>query len=364
MSIPTLAFRAAYDLGSGATKVGIGYKLLGQRSHQSPSQEWRMLFETERVALVGIAVRASADGSIPDTMCQLLRSILTDFRREEEKAVARALREHSLPPATTHYTFQRCGIATATYREASNGPAVMAALQEEFKLPIKIISQEAEGALGFLAASILVREHFHRMKWPVPQRMVAWDSGGASFQLTLGNPISGEVHSTWGKHWGTSRAAATLIRDVQHREFREGVTANPVTEGQFAQLVRTVEADCNTDVPQWLRDYCQRPNAVVATIGGPSNAFTACSKICGKAVLTQQDVETTFLRKVANRDDEAIAALAVPQPDLLAGKLAIVLGVMRSASVGSFRHFNSSGNTRSLMASDAYWSDSHSSSKL
>ena len=70
------------------------------------------------------------------------------------------------------------GIATAVFRRASNGEAHLSRVNSELGLGLQIISQQLEGELGYLSA----QAGLGAAGLP-PGGLVAWDSGGGSFQM-------------------------------------------------------------------------------------------------------------------------------------------------------------------------------------
>jgi len=67
-------------------------------------------------------------------------------------------------------------VATELFRKAVNGKETAEYLEKESGIPIRIISQEEEGILGFIS----VTEEAHLD----PEKVVVWDIGSGSFQIT------------------------------------------------------------------------------------------------------------------------------------------------------------------------------------
>ena len=81
-------------------------------------------------------------------------------------------------PTPTSAPAQFGGIATAVFRRASNGEAHLSRVNSELDLGLQIISQQLEGELGYLSA----QAGLCAAGLP-PGGLVAWDSGGGSFQM-------------------------------------------------------------------------------------------------------------------------------------------------------------------------------------
>ena len=102
-------------------------------------------------------------------------------------------------PSLSELELQMRGIATAAFRNALNGVEWIDRLSRDPQIgfPIRVISQtvpltllfnrcslltfcQEEGKLGFMTA-LTIAQHSHRKN---PEKLIAWDSGGASFQIT------------------------------------------------------------------------------------------------------------------------------------------------------------------------------------
>lgn len=154
------AARAAIDWGSGAIKINSS--LIDLESQQivgeSLLSDYVLLDLTEDVANLG---------SIGPEMAQKGMTILAGLKEQTLAAAAEA--------GFSEVEFS--GVATAAFRKASNGHELLDHVTQELGIPFQILSQEAEGRLGYLTAMALYPT--------VPrQSLVAYDSGNGSFQIT------------------------------------------------------------------------------------------------------------------------------------------------------------------------------------
>ena len=111
--------------------------------------------------------------------------------------------------------------------------------------------QEEEARLGFATASIL--------SGVSKNRLICWDSGGYSFQISYSSISSSSssssaipLSSVLGK-WGSSSATATLMQRIQGKEFSGCGTCsvNPCSKEDFeAFVVLLVEQDVGLDATQ------------------------------------------------------------------------------------------------------------------
>lgn len=177
--------RAAFDVGSAACKILVADVDL----HAGSVPAITNTVLSERVAVPLSDDLAQGQGAcFSERSLMELREVLLEFKRQAEELGAE----------------QFAGIATAAFREASNGAAFLLQLREE-GLPIRILSQKREALLGFLTANHLCPE--------IPAYdIVSWDCGGGSFQITT--EVSPEWDS-WMKPLGTSVAKTLLLTKVR-----------------------------------------------------------------------------------------------------------------------------------------------------
>ena len=78
------------------------------------------------------------------------------------------------------------GCATAVFRSAENGEEVLERVRSEIEIDVQMVSQELEGRLGFLTAKAVGPADVKA------EELIAWDSGGGSFQITNNSGKVGE----------------------------------------------------------------------------------------------------------------------------------------------------------------------------
>lgn len=290
----------AIDCGSGATKMLV-VALPGMQ----------VLHEHEDEVMVKADITVNA-GAISSPMeARLLRCLL------DQVALA-----SSLGATRTAVCF------TAAFREATNGAAVV----ERFRaaLPgaeLRIVSQEEEGRLGFDTAATLSG---------VPRsRLIAWDSGGASFQLS-------SQCACFEGPWGSVSCATALMLRVQHvRAIQADSSPNPVTWDQCAELERLVRQSLARHGREPLARTEQR---CVVAVGGPTSVFNmlvigGIDPVCMRA----SDVRA-LLGRLVGRTDAELAALGYPQPAVLLPKLVLFLAVCEELDLEPVRFCASMGS--------------------
>ncbi len=155
--------RAAFDVGSGATKMKVGRVLTDDKG----MTDVEILFPTaEDNGEVKVAYQDAlkASGKKKEFSPEIIETGVTELKKL--KASAEQL-------GATEFV----GVATSAFREAKNGEAVAGKLSGETGIAIKVISQNEEAELGFWAAVGISKVD--------PLKAVVWDIGGGSQQLSM-----------------------------------------------------------------------------------------------------------------------------------------------------------------------------------
>ncbi|MGK3141027.1 Ppx/GppA phosphatase family protein [Pantoea sp. C2G6] len=157
--------RAGLDMGSGTTKIAVArVNVCQQRIEQ-------LLYQDQRAVAWNEALAHAADNqlnsSITHAGAAALRELLTQAQRFHPQRIS--------------------GVATAVFRHASNGQAVVEALQRQAGVPLTIISQQQEAKLGFLSAKAALNDPTLR-----DDQLLVWDIGGGSMQMTAWQQQAGE----------------------------------------------------------------------------------------------------------------------------------------------------------------------------
>jgi exopolyphosphatase/guanosine-5'-triphosphate,3'-diphosphate pyrophosphatase len=325
--------RAAFDFGSGATKMCVA-EVAGDGSVR------RVLFAEEREVLLGHSFKASADGTIGADAARRLFVVVAEF-----KAVLAALAARDGGQA-----IECSGIATAVYREAANGPELLIQLGARFGIPSRVLPQDDEARVGFATGLAL-----SRLRGDAPRALLVWDSGGSSFQLTLGTAPSAPLRILNGA-WGSSKATIALARGVQRKSAQQ--SPNPVSRSDFAALRAVLEADLSRHVAGagWLPAAMQRaePPTVVA-LGGGTCAFYMCAKAVGTTDGVTEGAIARAATSLLDRDDAAIAQLGYPQPQMVLAKMALIATVMKLFGIPAFTFVKTTGNCLGMFASPSLW---------
>lgn len=310
--------RAAFDVGSGQTKITVAVvdELSGR-----PKQ---VLFAEETVVLVGHDFKKSKNGTLSDAVLSELKNVLLHYRD-----IAKGLGAEDM-----------AGVATAVFRESKNGGEFIQKMREELGIGLKLISQAEEGRMGFLTAVAASGKQ--------PHEIVAWDSGGGSFQITN----EGEQGlCVYEGPWGASKVLAAIVDKVQGKDFTKVQTANPASLKDIKALHAIVQNTLRTPPPD-LHAKLANPAVEVIAIGGPYSPFRMATLAIGMDIFTKQQVWQA-IEELAGRTDQQLAQF--PEPEMLLPRLTLVHAVMDHFDMSQVRYTPTVGSTLGILMTGHFW---------
>lgn len=326
--------RAAFDIGSGATKLVIADVTEGS------IQE---LFAREVPVPFAVDWKQSSDGNLSSAIQEQGVSVLRSLLQEcDDRSVA---------------VHARVAVATEVFRKAGNGKAYLERVFAELALPVRVLTQDEEAELGFRTAAALAGSG---------DGTICWDSGGASFQITT-RSSSGALEAYLGS-LGTGVVTSMLV-EIQGCSFAETPSPNPVRAEHAEQLLldlkRTLPA-----TPSWLR------YGNVAAIGGPNSMFCVACEALGMGLskqskeasaegdssschftITVQAIRDVLLDVIGKSDDELLqyafcqGQLREP-PAFILPKLILLLAVMEHCEMEKVFFYKTIGSCPGMLISD------------
>lgn len=374
-------YSVVFDVGSGACKAALVY-----RASPSAAAVPELLYASEKTVLLAHGyqdhLRRTGEHLLPPALVTLLWSAIT----EHLTAARAAWVAHTTATATKTSTLSdspssskavklepllgreeeverrwqlvpRFGICTAVFRNAHNGAPLMKDLAVRCGLRLQLVTQRLEGLLGYRTAQCLLRQQQQKQNskgapvdrvqfQPAPPaaapapRLVVWDSGGASFQLTYdaaAAPTGSASDTTfaqsavvWEGPWGSSSALYAVVKDVQKRPVVNAstLTANPMSATDVEEAVALFRASlrqCLAITP-FVRSN-QGKTALVG-IGGPTSAFSMCRLLLGRnSPIGANELREQLLLRIVGRDDATIG-VHFPQPEMVGPKVSLVIAVL------------------------------------
>lgn len=142
------------------------------------------------------------------------------------------------------------GVATSAFRKASNGIDSLKKLAQKTEINLSIITQNEEARLGVLAVEA-------QQSFDGPY--MVWDIGGGSSQITLNN--KGKVSEYLGN------LASVTFKDMAMKiGNRRGVSPNPIGKDLYQNAKKELIAKIKNDLPNELNPVPS--NTKVIGIGG------------------------------------------------------------------------------------------------
>lgn len=333
--MPTVT-RAAFDVGSGRTKLlvadvdVVGGKLV------------KIHFGSEMPVVFKADVLASGEKQ--------------ELSADIQEVGLQTLREMTEKAATLGAAPPYAGVATDVFRKARNGASFLERVRQEVQLDLSLVSQDEEATLGLLTAVALCPAASEAELLNV----LAWDSGGGSFQVSNMAP-NATVPRSYGGQWGSSVAWSGMIELVRGQTFAQQTT-NPVSRVEADRLVALIRDDiAKTPTEAWLSERSTSGATVLIGIGGDTCIFRMVEQITGKSQQTLADVRAA-IDALLNQTDAEVEALGLEEEyEYAVPKLCLMVAVIEHLKLPALHYQPAVGNTAGLLVHDTvmgvrkYW---------
>ncbi len=216
------------------------------------------------------------------------------------------------------------------------------------------MSQELEGELGLRTARAAAGgggDDDDDSREALP--LVAWDSGGASFQLTMtgGRVFEGPL--------GSATMTAALAERVRGVPLAALPSGNPCSATDVAQLRAWTRAQLPAAPPAWLLAALAHPGARFIGIGGATCMFQVASRLAQTTRLRAEDLDRVLAAAVGLSDAD-LAARDIPQPAMVVPKLVLMRTVLEWLGGGSLllEYHETNGSCLGVAISPEFWPES------
>ncbi|EGD74002.1 hypothetical protein PTSG_12350 [Salpingoeca rosetta] len=298
---------AALDIGSGRTKMDV-VVLKGGAVVETLFSEHREVFFAHDYAMNG-------HKNLSDKITTHGMTVLKDFKKTATELGAQRI----------------SGAATQVFRKAENGPAFLDRVKRELGMDVRVISQAVEGKVGFLSAK-------SAMPASTPlDHVIAYDSGAASFQITVAKPdATGPIPNVevFEGQWGTIPALEALMCSVRGQERLTADTSDPhpVTRDEMTRVVDHISASLPPPSPLLAGRFDaarqQTPGATIMSFGEESSIFAIAAKTLEQNAFSQADMDRA-LDLVANLPTSTFQERGYAEPQLVVPKLCLLRAVMK-----------------------------------
>lgn len=229
-----LRTRAAFDIGSGATRMTVA------KINICKGRIIKILKEAEEPVFYKRTLDISSNKMFNKKVMEAgLNSI------KKLKNLARPFNPH-------HFV----GVATQAFREARNGKEFIKTLSHELNMKIYIIPQKKEAIIGFLSALSVVKVD--------GAKLLVWDIGGGSMQLTgLNSKYQYLVHLD---KLGSLNFKNLVIESIKGKNHKKVTTPNPIGKKGHNLSYRLAKQYAHFQTPN---DFLKKgSNSQIVGIGG------------------------------------------------------------------------------------------------
>jgi len=310
---PKVVTRAAFDIGSGETKVTVAdVDLVAQR-----------VLKIRHQAFIPLNLRAAVETN-PD-------GLLSETSIQDLNVAVRKLQEQ----AKQHGAQESSGIASSIFRTAKNGSQVLERVQKDTGLTAVVLPQSEEGEIGFASAVAVSNQP--------KDKLIVWDSGGGSFQITTYNKGKMEVY---GEEFASTSALKALygIRNI----LFGSAPVHPVSTQEALQLIDTIRQQF-TLPPEWTSS---REKRVVAIGGGGSSIFAEAATTLGKLTFTKEEV-LQLMMEACDKTKEELSYFPNPQHAIVS--LSLLYTVMDHCGIQELTYYRTNGSTEGLLITPRFW---------
>lgn len=294
--------RAAFDIGSGSTKMKV------VEVNTCVNEVTQVLLEEQKKIDYRDALEKNPQGEFPQKV-------------QEEGMIALAeMKGHAQGVGAQHFA----GIATAAFREAKNAETFVKEVRTKLRIPIRVISQNEEAMLGFNA--VVAKE-----KIPAAQ-VIVWDIGGGSQQMTAvdGNsqPVIyyGQLASVSFKNH--------VIAKIQKKDIQKVTSPNPLKKEHVHQAVAYAEQEAKSTVPEALSAKVKKGVRVIGMGGVLGKSIPR--QLGESTEFSQKNIQNALERRASMKDSQIQDPFAATEVT----NLALVVGYMRGLGIDHYTKAN------------------------
>ena len=228
--------RAAFDIGSGSTKLKVA------KVDTCNQKIAKILLEANREVGYKQALKENKKN-------RLSRKIINYgiIKLRELKSLAESYGAES-------YT----AVATSAFRTAKNGKRAAKRISRKLGFKINIISQEKEAKIGFVGASVIAKKDL--------KDIVVWDIGGGSMQMTTyeGN----EKYNIYKGKLASVSFKNHVIDEVQKHGDDRPKSPNPISLSDSELAQRDARIHAKNTVPDSIVKKLKSSETEIIGIGG------------------------------------------------------------------------------------------------
>ncbi len=262
--------RAAFDIGSGTTRVLVG------QVNACENRILKVLLEASEA--VPYQDQKQSDGNISELTLKQGHKVLSQLKEKATSAGATEFR----------------GVATEVFRKAKNGEAHIQSESQKLGFTIKIIDQEMEGRLGYLSARALIPNS--------EGTFVVWDMGGGSTQVTYQK--NAHYHYYFPKI-GSVTFKDQIVKEALKKDPSLVKSPNPLGKNAVAAQRVAKKFLAKEKIPSWLAElaYAKKIRTVYG-IGGVFAKSVQNQAAPGQSFFTAAELKKALPQQAQKSDEE------------------------------------------------------------
>lgn len=266
-----LKTRAAFDIGSGATKLKVAKVDICKQLIV------KILLDEERAVGYKQDLKDSTNNHLSINIIKLGIDKILELKKEAQK----------------YFPESYIAVATSAFRTASNGQQAAQSISRNTGVSIHIISQEQEAKIGFAGATVVSGVDL--------TKTIVWDIGGGSMQITSYqgngkyNIYQGKLASVSFKNY--------FIEEIKKQNSKRNKTPNPISKRQYKKGQRDAEIFAKMSVSDEIKKSIMDSSKVIVGIGGVH--YHSISKNLDKKIYQVDDLEA-YIKKHLNLSDSEL----------------------------------------------------------
>lgn len=287
-----IAYRAAFDVGSGTTKMKVA------KVNICMPVNAEIIYKNEiKVPYAGNYQSGFFNPKIRDAGIIALRQLKDEAINKRAEAFE--------------------GVATESFRRVSDSLEFLQEVKVQTGISIKLIDQDEEAILGYLAATAALTNNLGKV--------IIWDIGGGSMQMIFRQQnqkfiiYRGEIASVSFKE--------NILTQIKRQQPGQHSSPNPIGKENLKKAIEMATAAAD-DVPEEIKRVIHEPDAVIIGIGGVHNESIK-KQLQSNGGYTHEELVNAVNARIGLNDKEIGGQYA----DTEITNLILVLGFMETLGI-------------------------------
>lgn len=286
---PNEEIRAALDIGSGATSIKVA------KVNRENNKIIEKIFEKSIPVPYQKHLELSGNNTFDQPVIEQGIKAINELKKM----------------AMDHQAQKVIGVATAAFRNATNAPQFVQEIQNQTGLTVHIINQDEEGILAFRGALATTSLE--------PKKVIVWDIGGGSMQLTTLTE-TGSYLVDKGKTASIPFKNA-VIQEIKHANLQEVHSPNPLSLDEMGAALK-IARESATAVDPYIKMKISEPGITVLSVG---SLFNYGIKPLGgnQHIVTAEKLQEAVIPLAGQTDEQLghghLSEVAVTNPLLVLG---------------------------------------------